>query len=80
MLDQYAKFHFYPEEALTKEIKYPDFDAHALLHHEFKTEIHKIISEINVGYDIVQILEMLKRWWLFHINGEDIKYKPYAVK
>lgn len=74
ILEQYTHIHFQTEEALMKKIKYPDVEAHVLLHRALMKKTKEISGKSIAHKDPGMALIFLKKWWLNHINQEDRKY------
>lgn len=80
MVREYMNIHSLTEEGIMEAAEYP-----SLLHHK---EIHGNLSgqSIAASYrcmllnDPLEILGLLKNWWLIHIREEDRDYVPYVVK
>jgi hemerythrin len=78
-LGRYARTHLEEEEALMMEICYPDVDEHKFLHSAFNEEYMKLVDAvIRHEKDATRnISSFLAKWWVKHIQKEDMKYKPY---
>ena len=78
-MEEYAHYHFKTEEDIFGKHKYPDTDAHLLLHKVFfeKTSLYK--EEHAAGKEDIhyKLLDYLKDWLLNHIQGADVKYVEY---
>ena len=77
ILEQYTNFHFFTEEALMKEAKYPDLEDHLELHADLLKKQKRITLEHKKTKDTNLVLNFLKEWWMEHINIEDRKMLPY---
>ena len=80
VLSQYTRLHFETEEALMAAARYPAFDAHVVLHKELTRKTVYAARGAMSQEDANILLDVLKDWWLGHINREDRKYAPYVVK
>lgn len=77
ILEQYTRIHFDTEEALMKEAKYPNFDSHVLLHRQL-AENTAAMSRVSIREDNADnLLILLKKWWINHINQQDREYSIY---
>jgi hemerythrin-like metal-binding protein len=75
-LADYIDKHFQYEEAIMKEVGYPDFDAHRAMHVAFVRKVMEFNKQhrqgdANLGVDI---LLFLSKWLIDHIKGEDPRY------
>jgi len=78
VLEQYTHLHFKTEQRLLQEIKYPELEAHILLHKKLTDNTQRIERESIVNNNPDMVLAFLKEWWLGHINKEDRKYASYV--
>ncbi len=81
-LADYTDFHFGAEEALQKEIEYPDYDKHKAQHEAFK----KTIEELNEMLQeeegpsaafVAKVEENVIKWFYTHISGFDRSVAEY---
>ena len=71
MLDYLAKYtdtHFGDEEALQKEVCYPDYDKHHAKHEEFKQTIQELNEKVE---------EHVVKWFYRHISSFDRSVAEY---
>ncbi len=81
MLNQYTKIHFHTEEELMQKANYPNLDEHLGHHKELLKQTKLLTNEfLHNNSDVNNILKFLRKWWLTHINKEDMKYKPFVKK
>lgn len=81
-LRDYVAVHFAREEALMERRRYPDLDAHIAAHRYFADEVEKLSN----GYDSdnttmlrMDLILLLKDWFVEHIQATDALYKPYVA-
>jgi hemerythrin len=72
----YSRIHFITEERFLKAAEYPDFEQHVELHRELTWEIEHVEYVSIVENDPRPLMEFLKKWWLEHINEQDMNYVP----
>lgn len=85
MLDYLAKYtdtHFGDEEALQKEVCYPDYDKHHAKHEEFKQtiqELNKMLQEEEGPSDafVRKVEEHVVKWFYRHISSFDRSVAEY---
>ena len=73
-LKNYSNIHFITEETFLVECQYDDIDQHKTLHRKLAVEIDLIEREGIKTNDPRPLLEFLKKWWLEHINEQDMQY------
>lgn len=80
-LTEYVYTHFSLEEALMKEIDYPNLSEHQLIHEALR---NKVDYEIQLNKDdefltlkIIHLHQFLKDWIITHIIEEDSKIAAY---
>jgi len=74
----YAQNHFTEEEALLKNVGYPDLSEHKKEHINFINEVWNQFGLFNKGQiSPVDLARFLKTWLLTHIAVVDKKYAPY---
>jgi len=79
---RYATTHFVDEERLMSMHNYPDYGAHQEHHVAFMKKTAEFCS-VEEGKTVVHgfsdtVLEFLRDWWVNHILGSDLKFKPYV--
>ncbi|MDR2925441.1 MAG: bacteriohemerythrin [Azoarcus sp.] len=78
-LVDYTRIHFGLEQSLMHMGKYPEYDAHCVLHRELVTEVESLQSKIHSGQAAIsfELLHFLRTWLTKHILGEDMKYAAF---
>jgi methyl-accepting chemotaxis protein len=80
-LNDYTIKHFFEEEQLQLQAKYPDYQNHHRLHEDFKVTVRQLARRrIMDGTDEKLIAEVKKKigaWLVVHIKGQDIKLGAY---
>ena len=78
-LRDYASYHFGAEEALFEVKAYPEAQAHADHHLEFRAHLSKLMSLPDEGDGTIrlQLLSFLRTWFQDHIKVRDKAYIPY---
>jgi len=72
--------HFRYEEELLRIVEYPGLPAHMEQHRTMRERTESYISAFQRGDgDSLELLQLLKDWWINHINGEDRKYVPQVM-
>lgn len=79
MMVEYSHIHFKTEEALLRAAGYPALSAHIELHRHFLENLKDSAHQAIVEHDGMQLLKILKDWWLHHINQEDRRYVPFMT-
>ncbi len=79
-MEQYSLLHFETEQAMMRKCEYPDYDAHVLLHSHLRDNLSSIKARSFIKKDTHEILELLKRWWISHINIEDKKHATWILE
>jgi hemerythrin len=79
ILAQYTNLHFKAEETLLERAKYAALDAHSVLHKDLAKRMTLLARDLISKEDANSLLQLLKDWWLGHINLEDRKY-TFQVK
>ncbi|MCL1826010.1 MAG: bacteriohemerythrin [Betaproteobacteria bacterium] len=76
-MKNYSRIHFITEERYLQAMGYPNFEEHKEMHRNLALEIecieHIAIQENNAK----PLLDFLKKWWLEHINKQDMQYARY---
>ena len=72
-LASYARFHFEDEEALMRQIGFPDFAQHHQEHEEFLTRLSALESHFQSGDGDLdkEMLDFLGNWLERHVCGSD---------
>ena len=76
-MKNYSRIHFITEEGFLEAAKYKDIENHRELHRQLTREIEYIEFEGIKANDAKPLLDFLKKWWLEHINEQDMQYVPY---
>ena len=78
-LNQYSYQHLDEEEALLKQVNYPDYEAHLELHMKYRETIAELTMDISLGGNtqVKDFLIFVGQWWSVHIQTEDMKYKAF---
>lgn len=81
-MQNYVVEHFSDEEVYQKEINYPAYEEHHILHEEFKADVFKYakkMAEADYKEDIVQeFAGKLLTWLIYHVAREDQKIGEYV--
>lgn len=76
VLSTYAREHFTTEEAILKQLGYPDLDEHIEDHFTYIERLTDILTQASMGVlDKAGTLMFLARWWTEHILVSDMRYK-----
>ena len=78
-LQDYASYHFGAEEALFEIHAYPEAQAHAEHHLEFRAHLSELLALTERGEKAVrlELLRFLREWLRDHIMLRDWDYIPY---
>ena len=78
-LRDYASYHFGAEEALFEVKAYPEAQAHAEQHLEFRAQLSELMAlQKDVDGTVrLQLLSFLRNWFQDHIKVRDKAYIPY---
>ena len=78
-LRDYASYHFGAEEALFELKAYPEAQAHAEHHLEFRAHLSRLMALPDQGDGTIrlELLSFLRTWFQDHIKVEDKAYIPY---
>jgi hemerythrin len=76
-LNDYTIKHFFDEEQLQVQYKYPDYENHRKYHEDFKKEVRKLSVELIMKGTSDALLkavhDKIGGWLVTHIKGEDVK-------
>ncbi|MDR2740544.1 MAG: hemerythrin family protein [Treponema sp.] len=76
-LNDYTIKHFFDEEQLQQQYKYPDFENHKKYHEGFKKEVRDLSVELimkGVSDSLLKDVQVkIGDWLVTHIKGQDIK-------
>ncbi|MBP2228527.1 hemerythrin [Azospirillum agricola] len=81
-LRDYVAVHFAREEALMERRHYPDLDAHIAAHRYFAGEVEKLHDDFggdNTTMLRMDLILLLKDWFVEHIQETDALYRPYVA-
>jgi hemerythrin len=78
-LVEYTKFHFAREETFFAETGYPALDAHKKEHDELTMRVLDLQARYRNGALALslEVINFLKGWLLYHIQGTDQKYSSH---
>jgi hemerythrin len=80
-LEMYLIEHFNAEEKLLRECNYPDYEAHAKEHSEFRghvVRLKKMFDTRESDYSMaIDTITTLVEWTGFHIHGRDKAFCRY---
>ncbi len=83
-LDSYVEEHFRDEEEYMLANSYPKLEEHRLLHEAFVMQYRnlkqKIFTEKPSELSLVEIENILAKWWISHIGQEDKKYANFIAE
>ena len=74
-LTNYSSIHFTTEEGMLEAYGFKDLEKHKALHKKLLLDMERVRH--NTMNDSQPLLEFLKKWWLEHINEQDMLYAPY---
>ena len=74
----YSKEHFSTEEDLLERHAYPGLEAHRLKHRAFEERVLDFCENaMERKAELVEdMLLFLSNWWVWHIQCEDMEYRP----
>lgn len=85
--EQHAKKHFAEEEAVMKQIDFPDFESHQNSHKQFLSNLNDLKTSFHLALFpeaklkiASRAVDYLKVWFLGHVLARDRIYKPYLVR
>jgi hemerythrin-like metal-binding protein len=73
-MKNYSRIHFITEEGFLEESGYKEIEKHKELHRKLVLEMERIELHSIMSNDAFLLLEFLKKWWMTHINEEDMLY------
>jgi len=80
MID-YADYHFSTEEKYFDKFQYPERDTHKSQHDEYKNKVfdfhRRLIEKGDADNLLLDLLNFVEDWWIYHINEIDKKYTKY---
>ncbi|MBP2301391.1 bacteriohemerythrin [Azospirillum picis] len=81
-LRDYVAVHFAREEAMMERGRYPGLEGHLAAHRYFAGEVEKLARDIegdNPTMLRMDLILLLKDWFVDHIQQTDSRYKPYIA-
>ena len=77
-----AREHFKSEEAVMRQVNYPDYSAHHKEHVMLLAELARYIREIQHGQSALDIgtLRALRTWFVVHLAEADAAFANYYHK
>ena len=81
-MEEYAQIHFADEEALLRELHYPDYERHKQEHDQFIGRLAEMRAKMAQGKGAVgfELAQFLKGWLIKHIMEVDQRYAPYYLE
>lgn len=82
-LTDYADYHFGTEEKYFKLFNYPGAAGHIEIHNQYRHRIEEYKKEFAAAKTeevFFNLNNLLKDWWISHINGVDREYVPLFKK
>ncbi|MCL1860542.1 MAG: hemerythrin family protein [Proteobacteria bacterium] len=76
-IKNYSRIHFLTEERILKTAEYPALEEHIESHKSLAQETERVERDTLNDKDHRLLLEFLKKWWIEHINEQDMLYVPY---
>jgi hemerythrin-like metal-binding protein len=75
-IKSYSNIHFLTEERILKAAAYPDIGTQIAIHRSLSSETARVEQAAVKEKDPMLLLKFLKKWWLEHINEQDMLYVP----
>lgn len=78
----YTRMHFFYEEKYLRNIRYPDLQAHKVMHDKFYVRIMNYYNDLQEGKMVLntEVMSTLMRWLQDHILYEDKKYAQFEAQ
>lgn len=80
-LSEYIDVHFRHEEVLQEKIDYKDIKSHISMHQDFKSQVEKLIAQLDdeniSNSELIKLNLYIKNWIADHILIEDKKIASY---
>ncbi|MCL2875579.1 MAG: bacteriohemerythrin [Betaproteobacteria bacterium] len=73
----YSRIHFITEERILQATGYPDLEGHKEMHRKLSQETEHMDRVAIMENDSKPLLIFLKKWWVEHINEQDMLYVPH---
>jgi methyl-accepting chemotaxis protein len=72
----YTKSHFAQEEQLMASHRYPELEAHKVIHRRFEQKVAELGEQFSAGNNLIaaDVMVFLKDWLVNHIMGTDKRY------
>jgi hemerythrin-like metal-binding protein len=76
---RYTERHFTAEEAVMKELSYPELSAHAAQHRQFTAKVRQVTEQYRAGTIglSLEVLDVVTKWLSRHIMGVDKRYVSF---
>ncbi|MDR1470595.1 MAG: bacteriohemerythrin [Spirochaetaceae bacterium] len=83
-LNDYTIKHFFDEEQIQQQARYPGYPEHHRMHEDFKATVQKLARQLILKgpeEDLIdEVRKRLGEWLVTHIKGQDIKLGAYLAK
>lgn len=81
-LSDYVEHHFSSEESLMIKINYPYVEQHIRLHEELKDSVVRLKKELEEDPEnlVLDMVRLLRKWLVEHINKADTDISKYLDK
>jgi len=77
----YAKYHFYSEVNVMKEHRYPELEAHQILHFSLINDLSNKMTGLHLGLSQARdVEEFLIEWFTGHTTSEDAKFGRFLTE
>ena len=76
-MKNYSRIHFITEEGFLEESGFEGIDEHRKKHRKLSLDIERAELKSIMANDSRTLLEFLKKWWLEHINEQDMLYARF---
>jgi hemerythrin len=74
----YGKNHFITEEHLLQQLAYPALGDQIGEHGAYQDKLSGVLIDAVRGkLEKIELQEFLSHWWVDHILGSDMQYKPF---
>lgn len=80
-LTEYTVGHFAREEEAMERGAFPDLESHRAAHRYFTDEIVKLKESFSASHTVmlrIDLVLLLKDWFIEHIQTVDAQYRPYV--
>ena len=80
-LAEYARNHFREEEAILRDVGFPQLDAHVAEHHRYEERLaDHLLAAIRGEIDPRALCHFVTSWWVEHITTSDAAYRDYLIQ